>query len=101
MITPAERRLIASAAGAAGWARTVDRSARGRHGQKGLFAKFLREIPAEITDPEARRKNAESRLRQHYSLMTYRSTKARRERKEAEQAQAAELKSKRRSASRA
>jgi hypothetical protein len=94
-ITPAERRLIASAAGAAGWANTVDRAARARHGNRGLFEKFLREVPAEITDPRARRKNAESRLRAHYARMAYRSLKVRRERKEAEQAQADEPKTKR------
>jgi hypothetical protein len=98
--TPTERRLIASAAGAAGWARTVDRAARGRHGQKGLFAKYLAEVPDTITDPAARRKNAESRMRAHYARMAYRSAKVRRERKEAQEAEAAELKAKRRGVSR-
>jgi hypothetical protein len=100
-VTPAERRLIASAAAAQGWANTVDRAARGRHGQKGLFAKYLAEVPDEITDPAARRKNAESRMRAHYARMAYRSAKVRRERKEAEQQQADELKSKRANKTRA
>jgi hypothetical protein len=91
-ITPAERRLRASIAGAQGWINTVDRAARGRHGQKGLFAKYLREVPDEITNPAERRKNAESRMRAHYARMAYRSAKVRRERKEAEQAEADELK---------
>jgi hypothetical protein len=93
--TPTERRLRASAAGAAGWANTVDRAARGRHGQQGLFAKYLREAPSEITDPAARRKSAESRLRAHYRQMAYRSLKVRRERKEAQEREAVELKAKR------
>jgi hypothetical protein len=90
--TPAERRLRASAAAAAGWANTVDRAARGRHGQKGLFAKYLAEVPAEITDPAARRKNAESRMRSHYARMALRSAKIRRERKEAQRREAEQLK---------
>jgi hypothetical protein len=47
--SPAERRLRASVAGTQGWINTVDRAARGRHGQKGLYAKYLAEVPAEIT----------------------------------------------------
>jgi hypothetical protein len=90
--TPAERRLIASAAGAAGWARTVDRAARGRHGQQGLFAKYLRDVPAKITDPDARRKAAESRMRAHYAQMALKSLKVRRAKREAREREAAELK---------
>jgi hypothetical protein len=98
-ITPAERRLRASIAGSQGWINTVDRAARGRHGQQGLFAKYLREVPDAITNPAERRKNAESRMRGHYARMAYRSAKVRRERKEAQEAEAAELKAKRRSVS--
>jgi hypothetical protein len=92
--------MRASIGGYASWANTVDRAARGRHGQQGLFAKFLREVPAEITDPVARRKNAESRLRGHYQRMALRSLTVRRERLEAQQREAVELKAKRANKSR-
>jgi hypothetical protein len=95
-LSPAEKHLRASIAGLTSWANTSDRSARGRHAQEGLFQKFLLAVdPDQQLDVVTRTKNATSLYRAHYQRMALRSAIVRRERREAREREAAELKSKR------
>jgi hypothetical protein len=100
-LSPAEIRLNKSIAALTGWANTVDRSARGRHMQAGLFAKFLREADPNNELPEhVRRAKATTLYKLHYKRMAQRSMQSRRKRLEAQQQAADELKAKRGSRSR-
>ena len=86
-LSPTERSLRAGQAGLTGWANTADRSARNRHAGRGLYEKFYR-----ATDPSlpaaARAKMADSAYRAHFQRMAFYSAKARRLRREQQQADA-------------
>jgi hypothetical protein len=91
-VSAAERQLRASIAGLTGWANTKDRSARGRHMQAGIWEKCLREVNPDILDEKTRHASALSAYKAHYRRMALKSAQARRERLEAQQREAAELK---------
>ncbi len=95
--TPAERQLYASIAGLTGWANTVDRAARGRHGQNGLIAKFEREARAahpSFTDAQIRR-HAATLLKLHMKQLTRKSMATRAARRAQQDRAAAEMKANR------
>jgi hypothetical protein len=83
-LTPTERKLRASIAGATGWANTVNRSERGRHAGRGNWEKFYRQTDPTLPD-KVRTQIADSAYRAHMQRMAFRSLKARRERAERDQ----------------
>jgi hypothetical protein len=66
-----------------GWAFEADPSARGRRGQEGLQARFLREVdpPGSLPEPE-RQRRAERLRKAHFILLAERSAEVRRTRKQ-------------------
>ena len=92
-LSPSERRLRAQKAGLTGWANTVDRSARGRHANAGLLAKYERQADPDGTmDPRERAKRASTLLKQHYADMRWKAVEARRRRVQEKLDRAAEMK---------
>jgi hypothetical protein len=95
-LSPAERQLRASIAGATGWSNTADRTARARHATRGNWQKYY-----DATDPtlpeHVRAAMADSAYKAHMQRMAFKSMKARRERKEAAEKLAAERKAARQS----
>lgn len=79
----AERVMIAKLATHERWRNVADRTAETGKLRAGLEAKFLREVPEHITDPEARRKAAESARKAFYAKLALRSAQARRARSNA------------------
>lgn len=59
-------------------AREQDPKALGRRGQRGLIAKFEREVPDSVTDPRERARLASLALRAHMARLSMKSSKARR-----------------------
>jgi hypothetical protein len=90
-LSPSERKLRASIAGQTGWANTADRSARARHAGQGIWRKYYAATDPSLPD-DVRAKMAESAYRAHMKRLTFRSLKARRERKEQRERLAAERK---------
>jgi hypothetical protein len=91
----AERKRIASIAGLTGWANTVDRSARGRHGQAGLMAKFeqqVRDTNPNLSRPEIRRR-ADTLYRLHMQRITQASVRSRKARRKEREKQAQAMRS--------
>ena len=96
-LSPSERKLRASIAGQTGWANTADRSARARHAGQGIWRKYYAATDPSLPD-DVRAKMAESAYRAHMKRLTFRSLKARRERKEQRERLAAERKAAREAA---
>ena len=90
-LSDSERKLRASIAGQTGWANTADRSARARHAGQGIWRKYYAATDPSLPD-DVRAKMAESAYRAHMKRLTFRSLKARRERKEQRERLAAERK---------
>jgi hypothetical protein len=59
-------------------AREQDPQALGRRGQRGLIAKFEREVPDTVTDPRERARLTNLALRAHMARLAMRSAKVRR-----------------------
>lgn len=76
-LTPAQRSTRSSIAGITSWAMTVDRSARSKPGAEALLAKFVEQVPPEITDPDDRRRAGEELRRAHMKRLALASSKAR------------------------
>lgn len=58
--------------------RDLNPSATGRRGQRGLYAKFEREVPDHVTDPRERARLAQLALKEHMARLAMKSSKARR-----------------------
>lgn len=58
-------------------ARATDPGALGRSGQRGLMARFEREVPAEVTDPVQRANQAQLALRAHMARLAMKSRQKR------------------------
>ncbi|MBB4749182.1 hypothetical protein [Actinoplanes lobatus] len=76
-MTPAERTLRARIAANTSWGKTVDRTARTEAARKALHDRFETQVPAEITDPQARAVAAENLRKAHYQRMALRSAQSR------------------------
>jgi hypothetical protein len=59
-------------------ARDTDKKATGQRGQRGLIAKFEREVPDDVTDPRERARIAGLLLKAHMARLAMKSSKARR-----------------------
>ncbi len=59
------------------WAGTPDRAAATAAARAALAASFEARVPAEVTDPEARRKAGENAKKAHYLRMAARSAEVR------------------------
>jgi hypothetical protein len=90
-LTPTERRLRASIAGATGWSRTADRPGRARHANRGIWERLYRETPADLPE-HVRAKMADSGFKAHMQRLAFKSSKARRKRAEQRDELAAERK---------
>ncbi|MCG5460805.1 hypothetical protein MED01_004231 [Micromonospora sp. MED01] len=60
--------------------REIDPKAAAQRGQRGLIARFEKQVPAEVTDPAQRTRMAELALRAHMSRLAVASAKKRRAR---------------------
>jgi hypothetical protein len=82
-LTPEQRALRARLASHTFWAGTPDPADRRKHTAKAranspvTFEYHLARVPAEITDPQARRKAAESAHKAHMAKLAYASSVAR------------------------
>jgi hypothetical protein len=70
---PQDRVRIAQIAADVSWGKTPDRLARTAPARKAFDDKFLEQVPAEVTDPDARRAAAENLRRAHYRQLARRS----------------------------
>lgn len=59
-------------------ARETDPKAAARRGQRGLYARFEQQVPAEVTDPAERNRMATLALRAHMARLALASAKKRR-----------------------
>lgn len=59
-------------------ARDTDPKATAQRGQRGLAAKFEREVPDDVTDPRERARLAHLALRAHMARLAMKSSKTRR-----------------------
>jgi len=88
-LTPSERKLRASIAGLTAWANTDDRQARAAHASRGNWQKCY-----DATDPSlpehVRAAQANSAYKAHMKRLAFLSSKAARQRKEAQAKLAAE-----------
>jgi hypothetical protein len=75
-MTPEERKLCAKQAAHAGWANTVDRSARTAKARRTFIESFFAGLDPSIP-VEARLKMAEAGYKAHFAKMAYRSVRAR------------------------
>lgn len=75
---PEKRRQYARLAANISWARTPVRSERLAPARKAIEAKFLAEVPPEVTDPAERRKAAASARRAFYQRLAMKGVEARR-----------------------
>lgn len=83
--TPGERRLHASLAAHASWARTPDRRARTAAARRAVDERFERLVdPDGVMTPEDRAAAVENARAAHYRRMALASVRARRARAEAE-----------------
>ncbi|HVQ85891.1 MAG TPA: hypothetical protein VMS84_14275 [Mycobacterium sp.] len=96
-LSPSERKLRASIAGQTGWANTADRSARARHAAQGIWRKYYAATDPSLPD-DVRAAMADSAYGAHMKRLTFKSLKARRERKEQRERLAAERKAAREAA---
>src|SRR5271154_6980552 len=95
-LTPQQRKLRASKAGLTGWDNTVDRSARARHANAGLIAKWEREIDPDGTmDRQELARRVKTKQKLHMADMSWKAVQARRAKAEERQRQAAAMKAKR------
>lgn len=75
------RRLQTRAAAHKSWAKTTDRSARARAGNRALMARFERDVdPQGILPPADRAKMADSLMRAHFTNLALRKARAKRAR---------------------
>ncbi|MGH3464912.1 MAG: hypothetical protein ACRDP9_25885 [Kribbellaceae bacterium] len=82
MLTPEQRTLRARIAANTRWAGDEDRKAHGDRAQRGLRARFEREVDPDGTLPEKERKRrAESLYKAHMARLALKSSKARAARK--------------------
>lgn len=72
-----DRALRARIAAHTSWGMTVDRTARTSNGRRAFDQKFLDAVPAEITNPEARRLAAENLRKAYYLNLARQSAIAR------------------------
>jgi hypothetical protein len=85
VLTPEQRRLRASAAAFAQWARTEDWSARTKPARDAFMSRFEAEVdPEGRLDPELRAKRAQAAMRSHMRRLALRSNRARAARKRGE-----------------
>jgi hypothetical protein len=96
-LSPSERKLRASIAGQTGWANTTDRTARARHANQGIWRKYYDATDPSLPD-DVRARMADSAYKAHMKRLTFKSLKARRERKEQREQLAAERKAAREAA---
>lgn len=75
---PEKRRQYARLGSNISWARTPVRSGRTAPARRALEAKFLAEVPPEVTDPAERRKAAASARRAYYQRLAIKGVEARR-----------------------
>lgn len=77
-MTPAQRSLRARIASNAGWAVCPDRTAKAKNAQRGLLARFEREVdPDGVLPDDERLKRAQSARRAHMSRLAYEREKNR------------------------
>jgi hypothetical protein len=77
-MTPEQRRLSASAAAYASWAKTKDRTARTSPGTRALMERFERQVdPNGEMDPATRAKAAEAARKAYFRGLALRSSIAR------------------------
>jgi hypothetical protein len=95
-LSASERRLRARKASLTAWQNTVDRSARGRHANAGLMAKFAREIDPDGTmDPKERAAKVKTRHAKHIADMQWAAVQARRAKAEKRRQDAEDMRAKR------
>lgn len=81
-MTPEQRRLSATAAVHASWAKTTDRTARTAPGTAASMARFERQVdPDGVMDPVTRAKAAESARKAYFAGLAFKSSMARAKRK--------------------
>lgn len=81
-MTPEQRRLSATAAVHASWAKTEDRTARTAPGNKAFLDRFERQVdPDGVLSPVDRAKRAESARKAYFAGLALRSSLARAKRK--------------------
>lgn len=82
-MTPAQRRLRATAAAQARWARVGDRKAAVAPARRGFLARFEKQVdPDGVLSPAERARRAEAAMKSHMALMSLKaSQKAERERR--------------------
>ncbi len=84
MVTPEERRLIASLAAHTQWANCTDRTARTAKARQAAEDRFERQVdPDGVLDPDERLRRAESARKAYFAKLALQGLKARRKRKEA------------------
>jgi hypothetical protein len=65
------------------WSRTTDRTARTAPGREAFNARFEKQVPPEITDPDARARAAEHLRKAYFLRLAAKSARARRLRSQA------------------
>jgi hypothetical protein len=76
-VTPQERTRQQKIAAHISWGKTPDRTARTAPARQGLTDRFLKQVPPEITDPDARLLAAESLRKAFYIQLAHKSAVAR------------------------